>query len=98
MPVENEDRVRKLIGRWDPSDLALICSLRLEPQEDHQGSQLVIQFAGCRRDTTRGAWPSTDSDWFEVTVRFQGVRSLNLREFGAGPTQIMGFSIHDISS
>jgi hypothetical protein len=33
-----------------------------------------------------------------MTLKFTGVRSLKLRDFGGSPTQILGFSIDDISS
>jgi hypothetical protein len=95
--ILNVDRVARLVGRWHPSDLAFVSSLHYEGDGASGGCELVIEFVACRRDMATSGWPADQGPRYKVKIRFLGVRDLNLKEFGGGVTQIMGFDITEIA-
>src|SRR5437667_8265725 len=96
-PIENVDKVARLAGRWYPGDLAFVRSLQYEANGEAGGCELVMEFIASRRDRSTSEWPTDDGPTYKVKIRFLGVRGLNIRDFGGGDTQIMGFDITDIS-
>jgi hypothetical protein len=93
--IKDSDAVVKALGAWDPGDLAWI--ERLEWRGDAQGgSCLLLDGLFQRRTSFDAGWPSASSPTFRIRLVFDRVHDLRLRSFG-GVTQVMGFSIDDIS-
>lgn len=62
--------------------------------ETEGGSSLVMRVLAQPRGD---GWPRRDGEWFEMVLRFLGVRDLRVGPFGPGPLQVMGFVIDDWS-
>jgi len=93
----NTEAVVNVVGRWAPSDVAFIRSLYYAAQSAANPSEIHLECVLIRRDTTKGGWPTEDAPRFKLDLRFIGITDLRIREFGAAETQIMGFSIIDVS-
>lgn len=91
--VQGIEKVESALGRWVASDLAYI--ERLEIHADGDGSELTIVGLFQRRDS--GPWPNVDGPMRRITLRFGGVKSLHLKGFGGGHTQVMGFDIRSVA-
>lgn len=91
--IEGASKVEVVMGRWTPTDLAFVERLEFGRGSD---SATAIKLVGMfqRRDVWR--WPDVDKPMHRVTMLFDGVAGLNLKDFGSAPTQIMGFDIHAI--
>ena len=91
--IEGIDKAEQVIGRWEPSDLCLIESIKLLSEPDCCDSNLeVIALFQKRADS----WPNFDKEMFRVVISFTDVSNLSLKEFGSGGVQIMGFDIRYI--
>lgn len=91
--VQGIEKVKSALGNWTASDLAYI--ERLEFHADGDGSEVTIVGFFQRRES--GPWPNVDGPMRRVTLRFGGVKSLQLKGFGGGHTQIMGFDIRSVA-
>ncbi len=84
------------MGRWAPNELAFIERLEFGPglNSDESASLLIVGlFQG--RDVV--GWPAIDEPMYRVTLLFDGVQGLALKEFGSAHVQIMGFDVRSIS-
>ena len=88
--IKGIEQAGEVIGEWSPSDLATIESVELRPDSDRCGSSLAI---GALFQPRRNSWPNFEKKMFRVTLFFDGVKDLRLKDFGGGPVQIMGFDI-----
>lgn len=95
--IKGSDLVVSAVGRWHPSDLAYIESLQYTAGTEKGQAELILDGVFQCRESVRGGWPSEVEPKFKVTLRFIGVKKLQLKDFGGFPTQIMGFEIVDIS-
>jgi hypothetical protein len=95
--IKNTEIAVRIIGRWHPSDMAIVRALHYQVLQDRSSASLEIEFIANRRDQAVGGWPSANSPWYTLVIRFEGVRDLQLKQFGGGETQIMGFDVTDIS-
>jgi hypothetical protein len=95
--IVNEQRAVEVMGRWSPTDMALVRSLDFRERADATGSDLEIEFVACKKDQRSRDWPWGVEPKFRVRVAFRRVRDLKLDEFGGIHTQINGFDIRDIS-
>ena len=91
--VQGTEKVESALGRWAASDLAFIESLQLRPNGD--GSEVTIVGLFQRRDSS--PWPNVDGPLRRITLRFGNVKSLHLKEFGGGHTQVTGFDIRSVA-
>ncbi len=87
---------------WNAEEIAFIldvmyCANVDGDDPDEQGSFIAMRALGQPRDRSVPSWPSLNGAWFEVRLRFLGVRDVRLDRFGPGPQQVMGFSIDDYS-
>lgn len=81
-----------VIGRWDPNDLAYVERIELQNRQDNT-TTLVMDALFQRRGSN---WPDLEKKIFRVTITFGDVSNLQLKDFGGGLVQIMGFDIHFI--
>jgi hypothetical protein len=88
--IEGVERVEQVVGRWFPSDLAIIEGLELKSDPNAGVSILVIQALFQRR---ADHWPDFNKEMFRVIIAFEDLGGLHLKDFG-GAVQIMGFDIH----
>jgi hypothetical protein len=95
--VKNTELVSSRVGRWYPGDLAFIERLELILQATGDSSELLIDARFQRKDQAKNGWPGSMTDGISVTLRFDHISNLALREFGGGVKQVMGFDIVDIS-
>lgn len=80
------------------AEIAFILDLSFHANVDNEvegGSSVVMRALAQPR--AADSWPRVDGEWFEVNLRFLGVRDLRLSAFGPGPRQVMGFVIDDWS-
>ena len=89
--IKGIEKAELVIGRWNPSDLAIIEALEWKGDQDTGASILVIQTLFQQR---AAHWPDLDKEMFRVVLVFEGVGGLRLKDFGGGAVQIMGFDIH----
>lgn len=88
--INGVEKVVETLGKWAPSDLVEIESLELVSKEGSTDSSLTMNaLFQARAD----CWPDFDKEMFRIVIRFENVSGLSLKEFGGGPTQVMGFDI-----
>ncbi|SFN14158.1 hypothetical protein SAMN05421594_1319 [Chryseobacterium oleae] len=89
--IKNLEKITSIYRDWKPSDIAFIKSLEWSTQN------LVINFYCQLRENVNG-WPDVSGDFFEVSILFKTVSSLNIKFSGMGLHQISGFDILDLSA
>lgn len=88
--VEGTERVVSALGRWAPNDLAYVERLFFSlDQEGTASVEMVALFQ--RRDID--SWPDAKRGMHRVEMLFERVNGLQLKQFGGGCVQIMGFDI-----
>ncbi len=82
---------------WHPSYIAYIRELHYScvPEEGAGATLELLCFAQPRDPQT--LWPRADRPFWEVRIRFDGVRSFQLNTQTAGDIQVIGFSLEDVS-
>jgi len=86
--IQGAHLVAKLIGRWNPCDLAYVENF----EYDALKARLTIRTLFQSRDG-RSSWPDPDGPLHRVVLCFDGVSGLRLRDLGSGLVQIVGFEI-----
>ncbi len=89
--IKGTEQAEQVIGNWSPRDLATIESVVLRADPELCGSSLILETLFQPR---ADSWPNFEEAMFRVTISFDAVKGLRLKEFGGGPVQIMGFDIH----
>lgn len=89
--IKGTEQAQEVIGKWSPRDLATIESVKLMSDSERCGSSLVIEALFQPRTNS---WPNFAEKMFRVTLSFDAVRGLRLKDFGGGPVQVLGFEIH----
>ncbi len=95
--MRNVESLVRLVGRWEPADVAFIRSLYYQAQQTESPAELHLECIVERRDTATHGWPSETNPRFKANLRFTGVTDLSIKGFGDGDTQIMGFDVVDLS-
>ena len=83
--IKGIEKVEEVMGYWSPRSLAIIKNLELK------SDRLVID---ALFQATAKSWPDFSKEMFRVVIVFDGVGNLQMKGFGGGPVQIMGFDIH----
>lgn len=86
--IEGIEKVEQALGRWSPGDLAIIEGLELKNESD---STLIVKALFQPRSNR---WPNFDKEMFRISIQFDAVIGLHMKDFGGGAVQIMGFDIH----
>jgi hypothetical protein len=89
--IKGTELAEQWIGKWSPRDLAIIERVELSSDPELSCSSLILVALFQRRTNS---WPNFEEKMFRVTICFDAVGSLRLKDFGGGPVQIMGFDIH----
>lgn len=89
--IKNLEKITGIYRDWKPSDIAFIKSLEWSTQN------LIINFYCQLRQNVNG-WPDISGNFFEVSMTFKTVSSLNINFSGMGLHQISGFDILDVSA
>lgn len=89
--IKNLEKITGIYRDWIPSDIAFIKSLEWSTQN------LIINFYCQLRQNVNG-WPDISGNFFEVSMMFKTVSSLNINFSGMGLHQISGFDILDVSA
>lgn len=95
--ILNTDLVVAHVGRWHAGDLAFIESLDFMSNSSQGPSKLSIVALFQRRDRSLNGWPSPDVPFVRVWMEFESVSEFEIKSFGPGHKQIMGFDIKDFS-
>jgi hypothetical protein len=90
--IKGIQKVESVIGRWDPNDLAFVERIELQNRQDNTTTLIMDSFFQ-RRGTN---WPDLEKEIYRVTIIFNDVSNLRLKDFGGGLVQIMGFDVHFI--
>jgi len=88
--IEGIEKVKRVMGRWHPSDLAVIEDFELK---DNPGVSTTLVLKALFQLRSK-SWPDFDKEMVRVTMVFEGVSDLHLNGLGGRGTQIMGFDIH----
>ena len=90
--INGIEKVEKALGCWSPRNLAFIEGLELKKDSDLGFVTNLIVIALFQQRSN--SWPNFDEKMFRVTIHFDDVGGLCLKDFGGGAVQIMGFDIH----
>ena len=93
--IKNLDILETRVGRWRPSDIAFIVEALF--QSDGIGA-VTLRCLLQRRDLAMDGWPDCSGAFWDVELRFTGVRKFRLEQPGIGHVQVQGFDIIDHSS
>ncbi len=88
--IKGVEQVESLLGKWSPSDLAMIEGVSLKSNLEGGVTTLVLQ---ALFQAKADSWPDFDKEMIPVTICFNDVGNLHLKGFGGGAVQIMGFDI-----
>ena len=94
--IEGTSKAQAIMGRWAPNELAFIQRLDLGPGLSSDASAALRIVALFQRHGVAG-WPSVDEPMYRVTLLFDGVQGLVLKDFGSADVQIMGFDIRSLA-
>lgn len=95
--IDGVDKVIEILGRWNPGDLAFICTINWDEQGTDGYSQLNLTTIFQKSIDGLHEWPSNESPWYRVDICFLGVSKLLIQDLGPGCFQVMGFDIVNIA-
>src|SRR5262245_15538298 len=99
--VENTDLVAAAVGRWSPSDVAFIRELHFTGNAERPDStgtaEVVLRVLLQPRPVLPRGWPDPHGKFWEVALRFSGVRGCTVAQVGAGDIQTEDFGVEDLS-
>ncbi|WP_298922622.1 hypothetical protein [uncultured Roseobacter sp.] len=93
--ITGTEHVKRAMGEWHASNLVAVSELHLKPNMASGGTDLVL-VAHFQKRTSDG-WPNFHGKMHAFRLKFGLVGDLNIKGFGGGTNQIMGFDIIDAS-
>ncbi len=95
--IAGKEILAECFAGWHPSCIAYIRELHCScVSKETAGVTLELLCLAQPRDP-QTLWPDADRPFWEVRIRFGGVRSFRLNTLTAGDIQVLGFSIEDVS-
>ncbi len=93
--IAGQDCFVRALGIWRPDYIAYIRELRYLGTDGNQGE---VEIRCLAQERSRNAnWPDLEQAFWEVRIRFRGVRNLSLVSDTSGDIQVMGLAIDDVS-
>lgn len=90
--IKGVEKIEKAMESWSPRNLAFIEGIELKKDSDVGfATNLIVTALFQQRSNS---WPNFDKEIFRVTIQFDDIGGLCLKNFGGGAVQIMGFDIH----
>ena len=92
--IEGTEKTIMAMERWVSGELAYIERIEFQTANSAPASLTMI---GLFQHRDQDIWPDINNAIRRVTLRFEGMNSLRLQEFGGGHVQIMGLEIRCIA-
>ena len=87
--IKGSERVSEVLGRWHPSDLALLETAEFSVAAQRSGVIRIV--ALFQRRTGRG-WPDFSGVFARVRLELAGIQSFRVRQLSGGINQIEAFA------